>query len=232
MTLSTDLVPCQFTGSLGWFRHSAHWNHNNNAAASRQWNLAEEGNRGWDHRRGRDSNHPTQGSCMQLGYHTEFGKLILMHLIYSTPSHQVQFFPDRSLRVVEAVMPAASLVEAFIHGLPLFHQRKRGKSPLPRARPRDGGRARRSGRGHRRIHPPAVGGLGEARARPLHLIASNYGARREGGKGGRDFLGVEACPITSSMNAASLPHTSDRTHYFEVLTDRAISRVLSIGLLN
>ena len=205
LTLSTDLVPCQFTGSLGRFRHSAHWNHNNNTAASRQWNLAEEGNQGWDHLKGRDSNHPTQGSCMLPGYHTKFGKLMLMHLIYSTPSHRVQFFPDRNLRVVEAVMPAASLVEAFIHGLPLFCQRKRGRVlSSPRARPRDGGRARRSGRGHRRIHPPAA--EGEARARPLHLIASNYGAR-EGGKGGRDFLGVEACPITSSMNAASLPGT-------------------------
>ena len=63
-------------------------------------------------------------------------------------------------------------------------------------------------------HPPTSGaaeGQGEARARPLHLIASNYGARREGGKGGRDFLGVEACPITSSMNAAVLPDTTVQT---------------------
>ena len=166
---------------------------------------------------------------MLPGYHTKFGKVILMHLIYSTPSHRVQFFPDRNLRVVEAVMPAASLVEAFIHGLPLFYQRSLSSA---RARGTEGGRGGVGAATAASTHdPPAAEGQGEARARPLHLIASNYGARREGGKGGRDFLGVEACPITSSMNAASLPGASDRTHYFEVLTPRAISRVLSIGLL-
>ena len=168
---------------------------------------------------------------MQLGYHTEFGQLILMHSSYSTPSYQVPFFSDRNLRVVEAVMPAASLVEAFIHGLPLFYQRKRGRV-LSRARPRDGGRAR-SGRGHRRIHPPAAQAAGGGEGAPASFDSIKlWGAGRWKG---RDFLGVEAYPITSSMNATSLPDTSDRTHYFEVLRlllPRAISRVLSIGLLN
>ena len=104
---------------------------------------------------------------MQPGYHTEYGKLILMHSIYSTPSHQVQFFPDRNLRVVEAVMPAASLVEAFIHGLPLFYQRKRGRV-LSRARARgtEGGR----------------GGVGAA------TVASTHQRRGEGRRGRARFI--------------------------------------------
>ena len=141
---------------------------------------------------------------MLPGYHTKFGKLMLMHLIYSTPSHRVQFFPDRNLRVVEAVMPAASLVEAFIHGLPLFCQRKRGRVlSSPRARPRDGGRARRSGRGHRRIHPPAARrGGGEGAPASFDSIKL-WGAGRWKGREGLSWRGslpnyfLNECSLTS-----------------------------------